>query len=55
MLAIDAVNRLPLDIDKSWIADNDTIIRKFQIDRRFLAKVATHSCLCIFRGPIDEI
>ena len=55
VLAIDAVNRFPLNIDKPRIADNYTVICKLQIDRRFLGEVATHSRLSIFSRAIDKI
>ena len=48
VLAIDAVNRLPFDVDKARIAHHDIVIRQFQIDGHLLGEIAAHGRLCIF-------
>ena len=42
VFAVDAVNRLPLNIDESWVADDDVVVGQFQIDRYLLREVSCH-------------
>ena len=54
VLPIDAVNSLPLDVDKARIAHNHVVVSQFQIDRHFLGVVPGHCCLGILSRTIDQ-
>ena len=47
VLAIDAVNGLPFDIDEARIANHNVVVRQFQIDGHLLGEVAGHCRLCV--------
>ena len=54
VLSIDAVNSLPLDINKTRVAHDDIIIGQFQIDGHFLGIVPGHCCLGVLGAPVDK-
>ena len=55
VLAIDAVDSLPFDIDKAWVAHHDVVISQFHIDGHLFGESASHGRLGILRRAIDKL
>ena len=55
VLAIDAVDSLPLDIDEAWVAHHDVVIGQFHIDGHLFRESAAHGRLGVLRRAIDQL